>query len=64
MRCKSACAAQLAAPLVLGVAYTYSHCINNSSDRSDANFTNSYDQSSSKASCSFDERHMLNVSYI
>jgi hypothetical protein len=53
-----------AAPLVLGVAYTYSHSIDDSSDRSDANFTNSYNQSSSKASSSFDERHMLNISYI
>jgi hypothetical protein len=53
-----------AAPLVLGLAYTYSHSIDDSSDRSDANFTNSYNQSASKASSSFDLRHNLAISYI
>jgi hypothetical protein len=53
-----------AAPLVLGVAYTYSHSIDDSSDRADANFVNSYDIASNKASSSFDIRHNLAVSYI
>ena len=52
------------APLVLGVAYTYSHSIDDSSDRSDANFVNSYDLASNKASSSFDIRHNLAISYI
>ena len=52
------------APLVLGVAYTYSHSIDDASDRSDASSVNSLDLPSSRASSSFDQRHLLNVSYI
>jgi hypothetical protein len=52
------------APLVLGVAYTYSHSIDDASDRSDASSVNSLDLESSRASSSFDQRHLLNVSYI
>jgi hypothetical protein len=52
------------APLVLGVAYTYSHSIDDASDRSDASAVNSLDLESSRASSSFDQRHLLNVSYI
>jgi hypothetical protein len=52
------------APLVLGVAYTYSHSIDDSSDRTDANFVNSYDLASNKASSSFDIRQNLAISYI
>jgi hypothetical protein len=50
--------------LSLTAAYTYSHSIDDSSDRYDGNFVNSYDVSSSRASSNFDERHMLNVGYI
>jgi len=53
-----------AAPLVLGIAYTYSHSIDDSSDRSDANFVNSYDLSMNKASSSFDIRHNAVISYV
>lgn len=52
------------APLVLGVAYTYSHSIDDASDRSDASQVNSLDLRSSRASSSFDQRHLFNVSYI
>jgi hypothetical protein len=52
------------APLVLGVAYTYSHSIDDASDRSDASSVNSLNLESSRASSSFDQRHLLNVSYI
>jgi hypothetical protein len=51
-------------PLVLGVAYTYSHSIDDASDRSDSTFVNSYDLKSNRASSNFDQRHLLNVSYI
>lgn len=51
-------------PLILDVAYTYSHSIDNSSDRYDGSFVNSYDLAANRASSSFDQRHMLNVSYI
>jgi hypothetical protein len=46
------------------VAYTYSHSIDDSSDRSSANFTNSLDIRSNRGSSDFDQRHMLNVNYI
>ena len=52
------------APLVLGVSYTWSHSIDDSSDRSDADFVNSYDLAANKASSSFDQRHSLSISYI
>jgi hypothetical protein len=52
------------APLVLGIAYTYSHSIDDASDRSDASSVNSLNLPSSRASSSFDQRHLLNVSYI
>jgi hypothetical protein len=48
----------------LVAAYTYSHSIDDSSDRYDGSFVNSYDFASNRASSSFDERHMLNVGYI
>jgi hypothetical protein len=49
--------------LSLSLAYTYSHSIDDSSDRYDGAFVNSYDIASSRASSSFDQRHMLNVGY-
>jgi hypothetical protein len=55
---------QRLAPLVLGLSYTYSHSIDDSSDRSDADFVNSYDLPSNKANSNFDQRHSLSVSYI
>lgn len=53
-----------APPLIVGVAYTYSHSVDDASDRSDASSVNSFDLHSSRASSSFDQRHMLNVSYV
>lgn len=50
--------------LSLSVAYTYSHAIDDASDRYDGTFVNSYDFASSRASSSFDERHALNVGYV
>lgn len=52
------------APLVLGLSYTYSHSIDDSSDRSDADFVNSYNLPGNKASSNFDQRHSLSLSYI
>jgi hypothetical protein len=51
-------------PLTTGVSYSYSHSIDNSSDRSDPVLANSYDLRSNRASSNFDERHLLNVSYV
>jgi hypothetical protein len=50
--------------LTLDVAYTYSHSIDDSSDRYDAGFVNSYNWAAYRASSSFDVRQILNVSYI
>jgi Carboxypeptidase regulatory-like domain/TonB-dependent Receptor Plug Domain len=52
------------APLVLGISYTYSHSIDDSSDRSDVDFVNSYDLAANRASSSFDQRNSLSISYI
>lgn len=51
-------------PLTLGVAYTYSHSLDDASDRSDSTFVNSFDLKSNRASSSFDQRHLLHISYI
>jgi hypothetical protein len=50
--------------LSLNVAYTYSHSIDDSSDRYDGTFVNSYDPSLNRASSNFDQRHMLNIGYV
>ncbi len=52
------------APLVYGLSYTYSHSLDNSSDRADADFVNSYDLASNRASSNFDQRHNLSLSFI
>jgi hypothetical protein len=46
------------------VAYTYSHGIDNASDRSDTTFVNAFDLRSNRASSNFDQRHLLHISYI
>ena len=51
-------------PVTLSVAYTYSHSIDDSSDRSDATFVNSFDLGANKASSNFDQRHLLNIGYV
>jgi hypothetical protein len=50
--------------LDLGVSYTYSHSIDDSSDRSDTTLVNSDNLSSNTASSNFDQRHLLNISYV
>jgi len=52
------------APLTLSVAYTYSHSMDDSSDRFDASFVDAYDVKRARASSNFDQRHMLNISYV
>jgi len=51
-------------PLTIGGSYSYSHSIDNSSDRSDTTLVNSYDLRSNRASSNYDQRHLLNISYI
>ena len=48
----------------LSLAYTYSHSIDDSSDRYDGTFVDSYDPSLTRASSNFDQRHMLNAACV
>jgi hypothetical protein len=50
-------------PLTVGVSYTYSHSRDNSSDRNDP-IPNAFNLNSNYASSNFDQRHLLNISYI
>ena len=49
--------------LQLSLAYTYSHSIDDASDRFDASFVNSFNPASNRASSNFDERHVVNFGY-
>ncbi|HET9306312.1 MAG TPA: carboxypeptidase regulatory-like domain-containing protein [Candidatus Sulfotelmatobacter sp.] len=50
--------------LNLSLAYTYSHSIDDSSDRYNGDFVNAYDLAANRASSNFDQRHMLNIGYV
>lgn len=50
--------------LEMTLAYTYSHSIDNSSDRYDSSFVDSYNLVGNRASSTFDQRHILTISYI
>jgi hypothetical protein len=50
--------------LTMSLAYTWSHSLDDSSDRYDGSFVNSYDLAATRASSNFDQRHLLNVSYV
>ena len=48
----------------LSLAYTWSHSIDDSSDRYDSSFVNTYNPSSNRASSSFDIRQMFNLGWV
>ena len=50
--------------LNFSLAYTLSHSIDDSSDRGDATFVNSYNLHQTRASSNFDQRHLLNISTV
>ncbi len=50
--------------LTTGLSYSYSHSIDDSSDRSDPVLVNSYDLRENRASSNFDQRHLVNFSYV
>jgi hypothetical protein len=52
------------ADLTLGLTYTYSHSIDDASDRSSQNFADALNVSANRASSDFDQRQLINVSYI
>ncbi len=51
-------------PLTAGISYTYSHSLDDASDRSDPVLVDSYDLRENRASSNFDERHLFNLSYL
>lgn len=51
-------------PLTAGLSYSYSHSLDNSSDRSDPVMVDSYNVRGNYASSNFDERQLLSVNYI
>ena len=53
-----------AGALTTGISYSYSHSLDDASDRSDPVLVNSYDLNENRASSNFDQRHLLNLSYI
>jgi hypothetical protein len=50
-------------PVSLDVSYSYSHSIDDSSDRNDTTTVNPLVVAANKASSNFDQRHLINVSY-
>ncbi|MGA2183202.1 MAG: carboxypeptidase regulatory-like domain-containing protein [Bryobacteraceae bacterium] len=46
------------------IAYTWSHSIDNSSDRYDTTFVDSYNLRRSRADSNFDQRQILNIGYV
>ncbi|HLK17638.1 MAG TPA: hypothetical protein VKT81_01745, partial [Bryobacteraceae bacterium] len=46
------------------LAYTWSHSLDDSSDRYDGNFVDSYNLGRTRASSNFDQRHILNLGYV
>src|SRR4029077_6838456 len=50
--------------LTLSMGYTYSHSIDDSSDRFDGAFVNSYNVAANRGSSSFDQRHSFSISYV
>ena len=50
--------------LSLSLAYTWSHSLDDASDRFDSNFVNSYDPHANYASSNFDQRHVLTASWV
>ncbi|HUM06698.1 MAG TPA: carboxypeptidase regulatory-like domain-containing protein [Terriglobales bacterium] len=50
--------------LNLSLAYTWSHAIDDSSDRFDGSFVDSYNPRANRSSSNFDQRHILTFSYV
>jgi hypothetical protein len=50
--------------LLINAAYTWSHAIDDSSDRYDGSFVDSYDVRSARASSDFDQRQVFTMSYV
>ena len=57
-------ARKTAGSLQFTLAYTWSHSIDDGSDRYDADFVNTYDPAANRASSAFDIRHMFNFGWV
>lgn len=55
---------QTTGSLTTGISYSYSHSIDEASDRSDPVLVDSYNLRANRASSNFDQRHLLNISYV
>ncbi|HTD21220.1 MAG TPA: carboxypeptidase regulatory-like domain-containing protein [Terriglobales bacterium] len=51
-------------PLDLGISYTYGHSLDSASDRFESNFVDAFDLAANRASSDFDQRHLLNITYL
>jgi hypothetical protein len=51
-------------PITVDASYSYSHSIDDSSDRNDTTIVNPLVVSANKASSNFDQRHLINLSYV
>jgi len=51
-------------PLDLAVSYSYGHSIDSASDRYQSNFVDAFNLGANRASSDFDERHIVNFSYV
>ncbi len=50
--------------LTMSIAYSYSHAIDDSSDRSDNTILDAFDVANNRGSSNFDQRHNLSISYV
>jgi hypothetical protein len=55
---------RVSGPLTAGLSYTYSHSLDDASDRSDPVLVDSYNLRGNRASSNFDQRHLLTFSYL
>lgn len=55
---------RISGQLTLSASYSYSHSIDDSSDRSDPILVDSYNLRGNRASSNFDQRHLATISYI
>jgi hypothetical protein len=51
-------------PLTVNISYSYSHSLDDASDRSDPVLVDSYNLRQNWASSNFDQRHLLNIAYV
>jgi hypothetical protein len=53
-----------AGPVSFGMSYSFSHSMDDASDRTSASFINAYNINQNWANSDFDQRHLLNITYV